>query len=1377
MESPKQDHWIAAKRILRYVKGTLGHGLFYKHSQDSKLVGYSDSDYGGDIDDRKSTSGYLFHIGSAAFSWSSKKQQTVALSTCEAEYIAAAACTCQAIWLKNILDELNFAQEGPTTIYVDNKSTISLAKNPVSHSRSKHIVTKYHFIREQVKNKNVELVYCKTEDQLADIFTKPLVLMGNESCLRSVRKKIMDSTNSMVPIEVVGLDLEEGREAAFDEAVDKAWKVFGFIDSFVNCYAYEGKMQDHLQLGEEELRKIVKINFMAAWFLLKAVGRRMRDGKSGGSIVFMTMFIGAERGLYQGAAAYGSCMAGVQQLVRASTLEIGKQKIRVNAIARGLHLDDEYPRWVGKDRAEKLVGRAVPLRRWLDVKNDLASTVIYLVTISNHLAEATFVVKASSQTKKTRPQCSYCSLLGHTKEKCYKLHGYPPGYKSRGGVSHANAVMHSDQSVRNVQEPLNVALTTQQCQQLIAMLTNQLQTATQASTADIPSTSVNFAMQGKIISYINSLATFAAHNSWIVDSGASKHVYCSKDLFESLYSVEGTILLPDKSIVSVAYSETVRLSSSLVLRNVLFVPQFQFNLLSVSSLIGDSNLSVLFCKSECLIQDLHHVIGKGEVCQGLYLLQPAIQSSTIDNCVVSENVNFNHFSFSWHDRLGHPSDHILRLLKDVLPSTCNKNDHSTCTICPLAKQRCLPFPVSSTCSKNSFELVHCDVWGPFKDATYDNHRFFLTLVDDFTRSTWTYLMQHKSDVLMIVPSFLQMVKRQFGHDIKMFRSDNAPELKFSQLGIVHQFSCVETPQQNSVVERKHQHLLAVARALFFQSRVPIHFWGDCVLTATYIINRLPTLVLQNKSPYEVLHAQAHSFSNLGTFGCLCFVSTLKSHRNKFSERALPAVFLGYVSGIKGFKVFVLKTQSVMVSRNVVFHEHVFPFHSIISLEQSVNHFASFSLPRLITENGCEQNQQIDPQEVAGQFFDAYNDSYEVDSASTGQQDANSPGFSNQSFPAEAVSNANPSANPGESASSDNSVSVADGPSSDDVIANEQVQFESPILVPFQTRKSSRVTQKPSYLKEYFCNSAVNSGKANVSCNYPIEDCISTSRLTTSYMTFVANISSAYEPSFFHQAVKFPEWRTAMDEELQAMENLKTWSVVPLPAGKRAIACKWVYRIKRKADGTIDRYKARLVAKGFTQIEGIDFIDTFSPVAKMTTFKVLLALAAVHNWHLLQLDVNNAFLNGILDEEVYMQLPLGYKSVSSDSNMVCKLHKSIYGLKQASRQWFHAFSKVILNYGFVQSPSEHSLFVKGAGDDLIVLLVYVDDIVLAGKNLDFLKSVQSFLQQSFKLKELGSLKYFLGFEIARNETSISLSLSTTLCLTIVRRYRTFGHKTI
>ncbi|KAG8384986.1 hypothetical protein BUALT_Bualt04G0175200 [Buddleja alternifolia] len=141
-----------------------------------------------------------------------------------------------------------------------------------------------------------------------------------------------------------------------------------------------GKMQDPLSLAEAEFKKIVKTNFMAAWYLLKSVGKIMRDQKSGGSIVFMTSIIGAERGLYQGAAAYGSCLAGVQQLVRTAALEIGKYQIRVNAIARGLHLHDEYPLSVGKERAEKLVNEVTPLHRWLDVKKDLASTVIYLIS-------------------------------------------------------------------------------------------------------------------------------------------------------------------------------------------------------------------------------------------------------------------------------------------------------------------------------------------------------------------------------------------------------------------------------------------------------------------------------------------------------------------------------------------------------------------------------------------------------------------------------------------------------------------------------------------------------------------------------------------------------------------------------------------------------------------------------------------------------------------------------------------------------------------------------------------------------------------------------------------------------------------------------------
>ncbi|KAL4290467.1 hypothetical protein GQ457_14G000950 [Hibiscus cannabinus] len=769
---------------------------------------------------------------------------------------------------------------------------------------------------------------------------------------------------------------------------------------------------------------------------------------------------------------------------------------------------------------ETLVG-ASPVdlvRGYYDASDNIVVQAVYkpFASASHTYQSVSGGVKAYAPPKKSRPQCTHCHLIGHTKEKCYKLHGYPPGYVSKARQSHATHLNAASGAVDS--SVSHDSLSVSQCQQLIAMLTTQLQAA---SSADLPSSSINLIMQGKILSYVNLFSSFDSKRYWIIDSGASRHVCAFKESFDSLCSIQGgSIMLPDNSTVMVEYSGTIRLSSKLVLYDVLFA--------------------------------------------------------------------------------------------------------------------------------------------------------------DF----------------------------------------------FSSLGIIHQFSCVETPQQNSVVERKHQHLLAVARALFFQSRVPIRFWGDFILTANFLINRLPTPVLGNKSPFEVLYSTTLVYQQLKVFGCLCFVSTLKAHCDKFSERALPGVFLGYVAGVKGYKVYILKTRSIVVSRNVIFHETMFPFHSITDIDTMVDPFSNVSLPQFSNTYVSYQDEfQANVDLPADETTHIQETSIEV----IGENDLE--------ISVEAA--------PVETAPVDNAQSISGIPARHD---------STVVTSRIMPRRSVRATQKPNYLAQYYCNGALSP-----SCPYPIEDYVSTSLLSEPYKAFVSNIASTYEPTFFHQAVKFHVWRSAMDDEIHAMETLQTWSVVPLLEGKQAIDCKWVYRIKHKADGSIDRYKARLVAKGFTQIEGVHYTDTFSPVTKMTSFKILLALAACKQWHLLQLDVNNAFLNGILDEGVYMKLPLGYKHAGSDSSrLVCKLNKSIYGLKQASRQWFGTFSQVVLKYGFNQSPSDHSLFVKGTGDDFVALLVYVDDIILAGKNLELLQGVQLFLKEHFKLKELGELKYFLGFEIARNSTGISLS---------------------
>ncbi|XP_074347508.1 secreted RxLR effector protein 161-like [Apium graveolens] len=174
MQNPSHLHLGAAKHILRYIQGTLEYGLCYQKNKEVKLIGYTDSDLGGCKDDLKSTSGYCFSLGSGIFSWKSKKQKTVAQSTAEAEYVSAAVATSQVIWLRRIFTDFGCKQHGGTPIYCDNKSAIDMAENPINNNRTRHITLKHHFIRDAVEDDEIKLLFCPSEDQVADIFTKVL---------------------------------------------------------------------------------------------------------------------------------------------------------------------------------------------------------------------------------------------------------------------------------------------------------------------------------------------------------------------------------------------------------------------------------------------------------------------------------------------------------------------------------------------------------------------------------------------------------------------------------------------------------------------------------------------------------------------------------------------------------------------------------------------------------------------------------------------------------------------------------------------------------------------------------------------------------------------------------------------------------------------------------------------------------------------------------------------------------------------------------------------------------------------------------------------------------------------------------------------------
>ena len=286
--------------------------------------------------------------------------------------------------------------------------------------------------------------------------------------------------------------------------------------------------------------------------------------------------------------------------------------------------------------------------------------------------------------------------------------------------------------------------------------------------------------------------------------------------------------------------------------------------------------------------------------------------------------------------------------------------------------------------------------------------------------------------------------------------------------------------------------------------------------------------------------------------------------------------------------------------------------------------------------------------------------------------------------------------------------------------------------------------------------AVRKGVRSCTTRHPIANFISYGNLSPNYRAFVANMSTVEIPKTWQEAFKKTEWREAIDDEMNALKKNKTWEVTSLPAGKNPVGCKWIFTVKYKADGSIDRYKARLVAKGFTQTYGIDYQETFAPVAKLNTVRVLLSLAACSDWPLHQLDVKNAFLNGDLEEEVFMEIPPGFETPSM-KNQVCKLRKSLYGLKQSPRAWFERFTRAVCKHGFSQSQADHTLFFKHSHDGRVaILIVYVDDIILTGDFEEEIADLKIFLATDFEIKDLGNLRYFLGMEVARSRKGISVS---------------------
>ncbi|GJW89514.1 putative RNA-directed DNA polymerase [Tanacetum coccineum] len=434
---------------------------------------------------------------------------------------------------------------------------------------------------------------------------------------------------------------------------------------------------------------------------------------------------------------------------------------------------------------------------------------------------------------------------------------------------------------------------------------------------------------------------------------------------------------------------------------------------------------------------------------------------------------------------------------------------------------------------------------------------------------------------------------------------------------------------------------------------------------------LSTSVLNGKSPYELVYEKKTNLSHLRSFGCLCF-STVLNNSDKFTSRSNKCVLLGYSSSKKAYKLFSLDNRNVVFSRDVKFYETVFPFKmrninvnkkADAEYASDVHHLTFFD--NQLTQSPYDEERATSVVEGSPSFSETdidFTQSLENGIATQFKDNILSEGsLSEKNIGSLSVPTHNLTTNPIDS-------------------------------VQFKPRRSSRVSKLPAKLNDYVVDSKLK---------YGLEKHVSYAKLNTVNHCFATTLNKSVEPTSYYEVTKDPKWIEAMNEEIDALYRNYTWTIVDLPRGRKAIGNKWIYKIKYKASGEVERYKARLVSKGFSQKEGFDYDETFSPVVKMVIVRCVITMVVSYSWHMYQLDVNNAFLYGDLVEDVYMTLPLGFGNNSNNK---------------------------VFEHDFVQSKFDYSLFIKETRDVFVVLLVYVDDTVITGNCKESIKPDISYFVQ-------------------------------------------------
>lgn len=909
------------------------------------------------------------------------------------------------------------------------------------------------------------------------------------------------------------------------------------------------------------------------------------------------------------------------------------------------------------------------------------------------------------QTNNSDIVCYRCGEKGHIKSRCNQI-PVPKGNKGRKSKSKSKKSSSANCASSEKEDDASLLCAACDCGQATATAftsgsNNNNSRSNGKHSGDTHRTEAHALKSDKVAK--------AQTATFVLDSGATDHMANDKDYFDDLSSIDGKNISVAKKNEKISVNQQGDIlvktfqsgdSSIKTMKDVLYSKDLKCNLMSIRRLTRNG-YKVVFENDDATVMknDAIIFIARAKP-NGLYEVELQIEHNIFAGIAGEKNVN-RLTQDLWHFRLGHVN--VCDLKKMIHNKMVNGidaidvcTDDKFCEPCVMGKHTRLPYNKKHIKrSKRILELIHTDVCGALSTTAIDGSNYFVSFVDDYSRASMIYCIKHKDEVKDKFIEFVEMAEAKHGCKVSKLRADNGGEYISNA---IKQY-CKSKGIHISYTVPYNPQMNGIAERL----NRTLQEKALSMLVASGLERRywneaiLTANYIKNRLPTSAYGEQfAKETSAEIWYG---------QKPNLSNMRIFGSTCYNHIPSEKRSKLEPKASKCLMLgyasnntyrlwdidSRKVVIGRNVtFNEKSILHRAKVIEIFDS--------EAASDSDDGIDSM---GNASDDNSVDHSADTDGTGDSNDND-----------------------HSTNSDRTGNNTDIVHSANGIGNNGDQQQQ------QLRRSNRDRRQPQRYGQtddnaYFALSAqeyVNSDPES--------------------------IEEAKQRDDWH------EWKKAIDCEYDSLVKNNTWTLCDLPKGRRAITGKWVFKLKHKANGEIDKYKARFVARGCSQKHGFDYAETYAPVAKLTTLRILLAIANRFDMHVHQMDVKGAFLNGDLDEDIYMLPPEGFPA----GIKVCKLNKAIYGLKQASRMWYEKFHQFITRIGYKRCSSDYCLYTKFENGIRCFILVYVDDLLIVCDSETMIRIIKKLLAKEFEMTDVGRVDTFLGMHIEHDRENGIIQLS-------------------